>query len=192
MSKRRFTDEERKQRHRESCRRYYKRKRQNPEFLAHLARKARDAHARRKSSDPDYVEARRVYSIERYHKRVKTDPEQLKRKQKYSREAQQRLRAKRNAEVKLKLQELLGGKCVKCGNDDPRLLDFDHIDPMTKTMMLSQKLHLPWERLVEEARKCQLLCANCHRIKNIEQKELNSYIRRNREYRNEYRGSNFY
>jgi hypothetical protein len=29
-------------------------------------------------------------------------------------------------------------------------------------------MYRPWAELIAESRKCQLLCANCHRIKTIE------------------------
>lgn len=56
-----------------------------------------------------------------------------------------------------------GGVCVDCGNDNPLLLDFDHTDPTAKLRRVSELTRLHSMR--EEAAKCELRCANCHRLK---------------------------
>jgi hypothetical protein len=64
---------------------------------------------------------------------------------------------------------LLGDECVRCGERDPVVLDFDHIDPETKDFSLSAAFRvLSWKRILEEVRKCQILCANDHRRKTAE------------------------
>jgi IS30 family transposase len=57
-----------------------------------------------------------------------------------------------------------GGRCAICGYDRcMRALAFHHIDRATKRLTLSQNgVTLSLERLRAEARKCVLLCANCH------------------------------
>jgi 5-methylcytosine-specific restriction endonuclease McrA len=53
-----------------------------------------------------------------------------------------------------------GGVCVQCGWEEN--LQIDHIDPLTKTMEVSQV----WSRRIEirhkELSKCQILCVDCH------------------------------
>ena len=49
-----------------------------------------------------------------------------------------------------------------------RALTFHHIDPETKLFSIAPNIHKPLEELAEEAKKCQLLCFNCH----MEQEEL--------------------
>lgn len=70
--------------------------------------------------------------------------------------------------------EKLGGRCVICGYDaHPSALDFDHRDPSTKMINVSAIMN--WkdrDRIWPEVQKCQLLCANCHRIKSIECREI--------------------
>lgn len=92
-------------------------------------------------------------------------------------EAKRRIREKHAIRRRF-LQMKLGGKCLKCGCDDWRLLDFDHIDPMSKSMNISQKIHMPLDFLSIEISKCQLLCANCHRLKTMEQGGFSSKIRK--------------
>ena len=58
------------------------------------------------------------------------------------------------------LIEKLGGKCIECGNTEA--LEFDHIDPSTKSFNISAGYHKPKEVLEEELSKCQLLCNKCH------------------------------
>jgi hypothetical protein len=58
------------------------------------------------------------------------------------------------------LLEKLGGKCVECGCTET--LEFDHIDPSTKSFNISAGYLKPIEVLEEELSKCQLLCNKCH------------------------------
>lgn len=66
---------------------------------------------------------------------------------------------------KLEAIEYLGGKCMSCGHTfHPAIYEFHHLDPETKDRDPSKMLSLSWERLTNELNKCQLLCANCHRL----------------------------
>ena len=68
---------------------------------------------------------------------------------------------------KLAIVAELGGKCLKCGNDDPRVLDIDHIDPEKKNRPAHRKYPMGIRVVLwrGEMGNLQLLCANCHRIK---------------------------
>ena len=59
--------------------------------------------------------------------------------------------------------DYLGNKCARCGVTEN--LQFDHIDPETKSFEISQSFDKGWNKLVEELKKCQLLCKPCHREK---------------------------
>ena len=59
---------------------------------------------------------------------------------------------------------VLGGVCKSCGSI--KELEIDHIDPTTKTMRLGLvygKIKL--KEVLEELKKCQLLCHKCHKEK---------------------------
>ena len=58
-----------------------------------------------------------------------------------------------------------GGKCSKCGYDRCiDALDFHHRDPNKKLAGLSSYGYTrSWDKIIEEAMKCDLVCANCHR-----------------------------
>lgn len=66
-------------------------------------------------------------------------------------------------EKKKYLVDLLGGKCSKCGyNRSLQALDFHHKDN-NKEFELSKNMKKKLSFLEKEAKKCILLCANCHR-----------------------------
>jgi len=75
------------------------------------------------------------------------------------------LKRKRNYYRK-KLVEMFGGQCVICGYCKClQALEFHHVDARTKLFKLSG-INLTTKslrELIEEARKCKLLCSNCHK-----------------------------
>jgi len=64
------------------------------------------------------------------------------------------------------LVALAGGKCLRCGLQHPPVVyDFHHRNPEEKVFSIGEQLiNKSMDALIEEARKCDLLCANCHRI----------------------------
>ena len=59
---------------------------------------------------------------------------------------------------------MLGGVCAGCGSADD--LQFDHVDPATKTACVTS-MWQNWAAFVEELAKCQLLCGPCHEAKTL-------------------------
>ncbi len=64
--------------------------------------------------------------------------------------------------------------CLDCGlkvkEDSTFVFDFDHRVPSLKTFTISQKLHHRSEsELLIEMNKCDLVCANCHRLRTHKQ-----------------------
>ena len=66
----------------------------------------------------------------------------------------------------------LGGKCVSCGGTDD--LQFDHIDPSTKSFTIGRNTSCSDEKFTNELKKCQLLCKACHKIKTTENGDLDN------------------
>ncbi|MBV1928379.1 MAG: helix-turn-helix domain-containing protein [Gammaproteobacteria bacterium] len=66
--------------------------------------------------------------------------------------------------------------CKHCGIKNPIVLDYDHIDKATKEHTMSEVVHSghSLELVKIEARKCQVLCSNCHRIKTHNMKDHNA------------------
>ncbi len=78
--------------------------------------------------------------------------------------------------------DMLGSKCQVCGYDEHiAAFDFHHIVPSEKSFNLMGSTRTVSEKLIKEAKKCALLCANCHarihrndlRVKLLYYDELN-------------------
>jgi hypothetical protein len=80
-----------------------------------------------------------------------------------SKNSETQKRWRRNFKEKLVLG--LGGKCRICGyNRTHKALHIHHVDPSKKEFQFSKIMAHPiaWEKAVKEAKKCILLCGNCH------------------------------
>jgi hypothetical protein len=63
-------------------------------------------------------------------------------------------------------------KCTVCGENHPSTLDFHHEDPATKDQAVSWFIkNSQFTRAIEEALKCVVLCANCHRKHHWQEKK---------------------
>jgi len=83
-------------------------------------------------------------------------------------------------QARLKVLMRLGGKCVRCGFDDPRALQIDHLNGSAKNdpnaraypqrggMLIFNLVHMSDQELRSTY---QLLCANCNWIKRNDNKE---------------------
>jgi hypothetical protein len=83
----------------------------------------------------------------------------------------QRVRS-RQAAARAFLAEIKARPCTDCGQRyAPHQMDFDHRDPATKTFWLSRSTALlaRRDRLLAEIAKCDVVCANCHRTRSLEQ-----------------------
>ena len=80
---------------------------------------------------------------------------------------------RRRREFKLAAVDAAGGKCNRCGFDNPGALEFHHKDPNEKQYEVARCLDwasqggsLSGERLRAELAKCELLCRNCHVVEH--------------------------
>ena len=72
---------------------------------------------------------------------------------------------KRGRKRKLKLIELKGRQCDKCGySKNFAALEFHHINSVEKLFQLDLRSlsNRKWDAILIEADKCLLLCSNCH------------------------------
>lgn len=93
-------------------------------------------------------------------------------------------RKRRGLKRKLLLVSISGGSCNKCGYKKClRSLCFHHVNPKEKsfTLDISNLYKKKLEVLLEEHKKCILLCQNCHAILHEEERE--KYNCKNRLYR---------
>lgn len=58
--------------------------------------------------------------------------------------------------------------CQDCGNDDFRVLEFHHRGDKKFNVGDSVRLGLAKAKILAEIAKCDILCANCHRIETYE------------------------
>jgi len=75
-----------------------------------------------------------------------------------------------NAENKQKLLNYLQEHpCIDCGCSDIRVLEFDHVrDEKVGNIAALLTRGVPWSTIAAEIAKCDVRCANCHRIQTIE------------------------
>ncbi len=111
------------------------------------------------------------YARAAYHRCV-SDPlrkakRDVKRKEWYAKNKEDQLRKQRETKAKRKLWaiEYLGGCCQRCLSVfHPAVFEFHHRNPLEKDKDPSKMLLLKLETLRAELDKCDLLCANCHRL----------------------------
>lgn len=76
--------------------------------------------------------------------------------------------------AKDRLIRLKTGPCLDCGGAfPPECMDFDHVRG-TKSFNIGEHFYMREERLLEEVAKCDLVCANCHRIRTKRRKNERS------------------
>ena len=78
---------------------------------------------------------------------------------------------------KVRLVKRMGGRCGTCGYcENLAALEFHHADPGTKAFSLDLRSlsNRSWQAIVVEARKCELLCSNCH--KELHNPHLNGVL----------------
>jgi hypothetical protein len=142
---------------------------------------------KKKATDPEKY-ADNCKECRRYLNAVESDPEfkadrarrrgrprkgeELTPQQKKERQNEYKQKVRRNTRIMV-LRYLHQKGCECCGCKDPRVLEFDHLDPKKKkasiAVLISQGYSWANEKLRREIRKCRVLCANCHRLHTIEQ-----------------------
>tara|TARA_R100000808_G_C2145995_1_gene153866 strand:+ start:1922 stop:2380 length:459 start_codon:yes stop_codon:yes gene_type:complete len=71
----------------------------------------------------------------------------------------------------------LSNPCTTCGESNPVVLEFHHLDPKTKRDDISNMATHGYsaKSIEEEIEKCIILCANCHRKKTAKQQNWHSH-----------------
>ncbi|HQU85871.1 MAG TPA: hypothetical protein PKY59_22265 [Pyrinomonadaceae bacterium] len=64
--------------------------------------------------------------------------------------------------------------CADCGISDWRVLEFDHKDRKSKKFNLADSTQYSLNKVKDEIAKCDIVCANCHNIRTIEQRNYYS------------------
>ena len=126
----------------------------------------RERRVRLKATDPEKLKERERRDWQRVKAKQAECPE-LFEKQKQQRKQRWKARNRRRRREALML---LGGRCQRCGIEDERVLQIDHLNGGGRqergTYYNPTKL---WKDVTEHGiEKFQLLCANCHSIKTWE------------------------
>lgn len=114
---------------------------------------------------------RKVTFVSGHNNRKYDDPKQVKREWNHrNRGKRQKYKVERIHKLKSELIKLLGSKCQCCelefDGDCVSIFDFHHRDPKTKKFNLGMGTlgNHSLKEVKEEVKKCDLLCANCHRL----------------------------
>lgn len=76
----------------------------------------------------------------------------------------------RHRNRELLYQFFLTHACVDCGDNDPLVLEFDHVRGEKKFNVANMVLRgFSWQTILLEIGKCEVRCANCHRRKTAKQ-----------------------
>jgi hypothetical protein len=63
-------------------------------------------------------------------------------------------------------------RCHDCGGTFPHCCyDFHHLDPKTKSFEIAPRLDGNIDTIMEEAKKCVMICSNCHRIRHYKERK---------------------
>ena len=76
----------------------------------------------------------------------------------------------------------LSNPCTSCGESNPIVLEFHHLNPKEKRNDVSNMASHGYsvKSIEEEIEKCIILCANCHRKKTAKQQNWHSHKRKER------------
>lgn len=74
----------------------------------------------------------------------------------------------RDAELDKLIFECKDRPCTDCGiKYPPYVMDFDHLDGSAKEFNVSmmRRRRMAFKKILDEIAKCEVVCANCHRIR---------------------------
>ena len=115
--------------------------------------KMRDRYARRKDAGPGDIQRRKTYP---------------------GVDAMTGRREWRRRYLKRVMRVAFAAACRDCGNGDLRILEWDHVPgrgvKAGSVGAMASSASMP--RLKAEIRKCDLVCANCHRIRSLERGQM--------------------
>ena len=77
---------------------------------------------------------------------------------------------KRRDKKKQALIDHFGDMCHDCHETfPPCCYDFHHVNPLEKKFELAPRMDAGLNTLMEEAKKCVMLCSNCHRVRHYKE-----------------------
>jgi hypothetical protein len=129
--------------------------------------------AKNKAYRQAHAEELHAYELKRSPIRIALQRKKRQADPEYRRKVNEEVRSRRIA-ARLALIEKLGGKCVRCGFDDWRGLQIDHVKGGgTKELLRLGAGKVYRLALENKDGHYQLLCANCNQIKRYEEGQHN-------------------
>lgn len=119
------------------------------------------------------IEQRRGYARNYYHENkleIVQYQKQRKASPSYKKAWRDKQRENRLAS-RVRLLMLLGGRCERCGFNDLRALQVDHVKGNGRKEDSQRHAHRMLKRVFERPEAYQLLCSNCNWIKRYENDE---------------------
>lgn len=78
---------------------------------------------------------------------------------------------KRRAEIRNLINEYKKNvKCTDCSVSDYRVIEFDHLGDKSFDISWMVSRMMSWNKILGEIKKCEPVCANCHRIRTHKRK----------------------
>lgn len=88
---------------------------------------------------------------------------------------------RRRAKIRDLIRSLKDVPCADCGGRfDPVCMDFDHRPGEKKLFTIGGSVRLTYASLQTEVLKCDVVCANCHRIRTYKRRDHSALIRSRR------------
>ncbi len=82
---------------------------------------------------------------------------------------------KRRKRLNDKINEYKNRPCIDCGIwYPPIVMDFDHTQNNKTNNVSTMVRCASWENIIVEIKKCDVVCANCHRIRTYQRKQITS------------------
>ena len=114
--------------------------------------------SRRDGLQTNCRDCQRAYLREHYLKNLQYYLEKAHRARKQSVQAMRRL-----------LVELKSVPCADCGGTFPSCaMDFDHRPDEVKSFNVGESIQRGRRAMLAEAAKCEIVCANCHRVRTLQ------------------------
>jgi len=95
-------------------------------------------------------------------------------KDRYIRNAARVKRATKLERTWYLLEYFEANPCADCGEADPVVLDFDHLRDKEFNVCKGFE-ERAWKSVLDEMRKCEVVCANCHRIRTAARQRFLRY-----------------
>lgn len=124
---------------------------------------------RRRSRDgrQSYCRSCNSASSKKYHRANKVE---------HNRQIHRRTSKEKKEMKRLLYEYLLNHPCIDCGETDPVVLEFDHLREKFAGVTVLAARGYNWRQIAAEIDKCEVVCANCHRLRTCKRARSFRYV----------------